>query len=55
MVAAHRMALFPEHSQVLFVGDDIWVVLAILYARRSAAIERLHAHTADRGLAFPCL
>lgn len=35
MAATHRMALFPESSEVLFVGEDIWVVLAILWSLRS--------------------
>lgn len=35
MAATLRMALFPQHSEVLFVGEDIWVVLAILWSLRS--------------------
>lgn len=30
MTATLRMALFPEDSEVLFVSEDIWVVLVIL-------------------------
>lgn len=35
MAATLRMALFPKSSEVLFVGEDIWVVLAILWSLRS--------------------
>ncbi len=35
MAATLRMALFPKNSEVLFVGEDIWVVLAILWSLRS--------------------
>jgi hypothetical protein len=26
LAATHRMALFPEKAEVIFVGEDIWVV-----------------------------
>lgn len=26
LAATHRMALFPENAQVIFVGEDVWVV-----------------------------
>ena len=34
--ATNRMALFPENAEVLFVGEDIWVVrlLAIIMSER---------------------
>lgn len=38
LAATHRMALFPEKAEVLFIGEDIWVVSVVCLSNHSYLI-----------------
>lgn len=44
--ATNRMALFPENAEVIFVGEDIWVVrpLVTIISERQPIVSYLACH-----------